>query len=193
MTPRRPPPAQGSTHHAPSDAPWDGETDRRTTPDRRTVRDRRQLLQRLAAGRRAAGGRRRTDPQRHGTRACYQAGCDCLPCKAANARYAQRRRRTPLPRVPAWKLRRVLRELLGDGYTKQDLDSVIGGKGNLARFWRLTTVNYETWQVFAALQQGAGEAAVDRLTPAQRAAVADILHRLGKGDPSQVTKSDEVE
>lgn len=28
----------------------------------------------------------------HGTRAAYQAGCPCLPCRAANAEYVRRRR-----------------------------------------------------------------------------------------------------
>lgn len=47
--------------------------------------DRRHLLPR-------DGGRRQTDPQPHGTRACYQNhGCRCTPCKAANADYEAQR------------------------------------------------------------------------------------------------------
>lgn len=33
----------------------------------------------------------------HATRPCYQAGCRCLPCRAANAAYAVERARDPLP------------------------------------------------------------------------------------------------
>lgn len=37
------------------------------------------------------------DRYAHGSRPCYQAGCKCLPCRSANALYAQRRAMSPQP------------------------------------------------------------------------------------------------
>lgn len=53
------------------------DVERRQTPDRRVLPTRNEQ-----------GGRRATDADpSHGTRARYQKGCDCLPCRAAEASY----------------------------------------------------------------------------------------------------------
>lgn len=64
----------------------------------------------------------------HGTRACYQAGCACIPCRAAEASYrAQLRRRHVEGRpilgrlvdaVPLW---RQVRSLQIEGYRKSQI------------------------------------------------------------------------
>lgn len=82
--------------------------DRRTTPDRRT----------------RPGGRRQTDAEPdHGTRARYQAGCACTPCKAAEAAYRSDLRKKHLKGLPILGLlvspveaRRRLRQLKLEEY-----------------------------------------------------------------------------
>ncbi len=91
-------------------------------PNRRNPQqaDRRRLLAR-------PGGRRETDSEpSHGTRASYQHGCRCTPCRAANAAYMSDLRTRRAKGVPilgalisaaeAW---RGIRQLRGEDFPHQ--------------------------------------------------------------------------
>lgn len=60
--------------------------------DQRSGHDRRET---------ARGGRRRAD-RPHGTRARYQGGCACVPCKAAEAAYRASLRQLRAKGKPLW-------------------------------------------------------------------------------------------
>jgi hypothetical protein len=69
----------------------------------------------------------------HGTRASYQAGCSCTPCRAGNAGYqAQYRRLSAVGTRPlrslvkATLLRRVLRQLTIEGFTEAEIARRLG-------------------------------------------------------------------
>lgn len=69
----------------------------------------------------------------HARRATYQAGCRCLPCCAANARYQSEYRRrlrsgTPLlgASVSGDGTAKRLRALFGEGYTQRQLAQLLG-------------------------------------------------------------------
>lgn len=69
----------------------------------------------------------------HGTRSCYQRGCRCLPCKAAEAAYRsqlrrqQTRARRPLgaliPASEAWARIRVLTQ---EGFSQRRMSRELG-------------------------------------------------------------------
>lgn len=103
-------------------------TDRRnpTTPDRRT----------------RPGGRRLADPEPdHGTRARYQRGCTCTPCKAAEAAYRANLRVKHLKGLPVLgvlvspvEARRRVRQLTGEGYTKARVAAMAGWQNGHLQF-----------------------------------------------------------
>lgn len=71
----------------------------------------------------------------HGTRRAYQRGCDCLPCKAANASYmAQVRRQhakgqTPLgAHVSAVETRQLINRMLLERFTRGQIARLLGLK-----------------------------------------------------------------
>lgn len=69
----------------------------------------------------------------HGTRGQYQAGCSCLPCRAAEATYRtslRARHRHGLPILGALispvEARRRIRQLKGEGYPVTRLEAMRG-------------------------------------------------------------------
>lgn len=71
----------------------------------------------------------------HGTRATYQSGCGCLPCKAANSAYVQHLREQARKGIPplgattsAIETWRMIRALRVDGVKKQDVAKALGLK-----------------------------------------------------------------
>jgi len=151
------------------------ETDRRAPAQP----DRRRLLPR-------GGGRRADDKDPdHGTRARYQRGCPCLPCRAANAEYiafGRDRKRKGLPMlgsvVEAFDAWRQLR-LLTREYARED---GTGGQAALSR--RLGLKNGHLQQA-TRIKSGlrAGRRARIRLSTAlriQRLYQIDILAGLEK-------------
>ena len=62
----------------------------------------------------------------HGTRARYQRGCGCVPCRAANSQYEIRRRRVPRPCVAASRAKRLLHCLWLEGYSRQAVARAFG-------------------------------------------------------------------
>lgn len=80
------------------------------------------------------GGRREPDPEpSHGTRARYQRGCTCLPCKASEAAYRAKIRQqhregkpplgTMMSAVEAW---RRIRQLKIEGISRRELSKRLG-------------------------------------------------------------------
>lgn len=90
-------------------------TERREHPDRRDE------------PRAPVPGRRSSD---HGTRACYQQGCGCTPCKAANAAYSLKYYHAKTPPlgglVPAFETAIRLRQLQTEGFKKRDIARLLG-------------------------------------------------------------------
>jgi hypothetical protein len=96
--------------------PQDSDGERRSGADRRAY---------------AIGGRRAEE--QHGTRAMYQAGCICTPCRAAEANYRSELRRRHLEGKPilgahvsaslAW---RMIRALQVEGFTGAELARRLG-------------------------------------------------------------------
>lgn len=73
--------------------------------------------------------------QPHGTRAAYQAGCQCLPCRAANAAYIghlrglQRRGKSALGQyVSAKATQQRIQQLLQERFTKGEIARCLGLK-----------------------------------------------------------------
>lgn len=72
----------------------------------------------------------------HGTRSRYQAGCRCVPCRAAEAIYRAKLRKRKVKGLPpvgrvvsAIEARRRVRQLLREGYTRARLAEMAGRKG----------------------------------------------------------------
>jgi len=76
----------------------------------------------------------------HGQRRTYQAGCRCLPCKAANARAEANRRaahrqgRRPLgSKTSPVEAARLVRVLLRERYTRRQIAQALGLKSGRLR------------------------------------------------------------
>jgi len=98
--------------------------------------------------------RRRTGLAAHGTRRRYQRGCDCLPCRAANAAYVTRYRRDAVPslhsRIDAGHAKKRVRQLKAEGFT----DGMIAAALGVTQFnLRGTTVTRLTHLQLEALYQ----------------------------------------
>lgn len=101
-------------------------TERRAEPDRRDE------------PRAPVPGRRSSD---HGTRACYQQGCGCTPCKAAEALYRSSLRLRHLKGlqlfgglVSAVEARRRVRQFKDEGYTRRQIAVLAGYKNGHLQF-----------------------------------------------------------
>jgi hypothetical protein len=119
-------------------------------------------------------GRRATDPQpAHGTRACYQRGCPCTPCKAAEAAYRADLRLKRLKGLPILgalvspvEARRRVRQLTGEGYTKARVAAMAGWQNGHLQFGahqriRLATLlRIRRVAIFAMLEGAEPEAPV---------------------------------
>lgn len=62
----------------------------------------------------------------HGIRHAYQQGCRCLLCRAANARYHRALYRRPRPYVNAKEAGAIIRKLLTERYTRQQIGQQSG-------------------------------------------------------------------
>lgn len=87
-----------------------------------------------------------TEPQ-HGTRTCYQAGCKCTPCRAAEAAYRaslRTRHAKGLPILGALvspvEARRRIRQLKGEGYPETRIASMAGWRDGRSRHVQLKDV-----------------------------------------------------
>ena len=87
----------------------------------------------------------------HGTRARYQAGCHCLPCRAANADYfrqwykAKQTGDTPLgTRIPAARTHILMKVIRTEGIANQEFASYMGWSGNYSRVKKAKRVTLRT-------------------------------------------------
>lgn len=79
----------------------------------------------------------------HGTRSRYQAGCRCLPCRAAEAGYRARLRSRQVRGLPTLGMlispkqaARRIRQLKGEGYTAARIAQLAGWKDRHVRLDR---------------------------------------------------------
>lgn len=118
-----------------------------------------------------------TGPERrsHGQRRTYQAGCRCLPCRAAEAAYRARLRGAQARGLPTLGMlvspkqaARRIRQLKGEGYTAARIAQMAGWKDRHVRLDRGLRIRLGTWlrirrvARFAMLE---GEALPDDLPP----------------------------
>lgn len=129
-----------------------------------------------------------------GMRSSYQAGCRCVPCRAAEAIYRaklRKRKAKGLPLLGALispvEARRRIRQLKGEGYTKARIADMAGWKNRhvqLGRQQRLrlaTVLRIREIAKFAMLEGDGLDVDGDvALTPQQADAALEILNGLGR-------------
>lgn len=87
----------------------------------------------------------------HGTRSSYQAGCDCLPCKAAEAAYRADLRRRHLKRLPILgalvspvEARRRVRQLKLEEYTVARIAQLAGWRNGRVQLGQRERIRLST-------------------------------------------------
>jgi hypothetical protein len=92
------------------------------------------------------------DAPGHGTRSLYQAGCRCLPCRAANAAYAAQLRARHVRDLPTLgqlvspqQAARRVRQLKLEGYSEARIAAMAGWKNRHLQLDRGLRIRLSTW------------------------------------------------